>query len=151
MKPGVESELERLVKQEVYQAVTSSDWTAPIVPVKKEDGHIRVCGDYSVTTNTVTQYYPVQKTEDLLATLNKGQKFSKIDLSLAFQQLELGEDSQELLTINTHKWLFRPSRLQFGVHSAAGIFQRELEKRLAGIPRTVLMTSWKTVKMIQST
>ena len=42
--------------------------------------------------------------------------------------------SRELLTVNTHKGLFQPTRLQFGVHSASGIFQRELENRLATIP-----------------
>ena len=35
---------------------------------------------------------------------------------------------------NTHKGLLQPTRLQFGVHSASGIFQRELENRLAAIP-----------------
>ena len=85
MKPGVESELERLVEQRVYQAVTS-DWAAPIVPVKKENDLIRACGDYNVITNIVMQYkdYPVPKTENILATLNGGQKFSKIDLNQAY-------------------------------------------------------------------
>ena len=41
---------------------------------------------------------------------------------------------RELPTINTHKGLFQPTKLQFGVHSASGIFQRELENRLASIP-----------------
>ena len=85
-----------------------------------------MCGDYSVNTNTVTQYedYLVLKTEDIMATLNGGQKFSKIDLSQAYQQLELDEESKEFLTINTYKGFIRPTSLQFGVHSAAGIFQR---------------------------
>ena len=74
------------------------------------------------------------KTEDLLATLNGGKRFSKLDLSHAYQQLLLSEDSKELLTVNTHKGLFQLNRLQYGVHSAAGIFQREMEKRLIGIP-----------------
>ena len=38
--------------------------------------------------------------------------------------------SHPLLTVNTHKGLFQPKRLQFGIHSASGIFQREMEKRL---------------------
>ena len=67
--------------------------------------------------------YPVPKTEDLLATLNEGQKCFKLDLSQAYQQLTLDSKSREILTINTHKDLFQPKRLQFGVHSAAGIFQ----------------------------
>ena len=36
--------------------------------------------------------------------------------------------------MNTHKEPFRPTRLQFGVHSASGIFQRDLENRVAHIP-----------------
>ena len=64
----------------------------------------------------------------------KGGKFSKLDLSHAYQQLQLDEDSQELLTINTHRWLYQPTQLQFGIHSATGIFQREIEKRVKGIP-----------------
>ena len=55
-------------------------------------------------------------------------------MSQAYQQLLLSPRSRELLTINTHKGLFQPTRLQFGVHSASGIFQRELENRLASIP-----------------
>ena len=57
-----------------------------------------------------------------------------MDLSQAYQQLELDEASRELLTINTQKGLYRPARLQFGVHSATGIFQREMDSRLSKIP-----------------
>ena len=52
--------------------------------------------------------------------------FTKLDLSQAYQQL-LSPKSRELLTISTHKGLFQPTRLQIG------IFQRELEYRLAFI------------------
>ena len=70
--------------------------------------------------------YPAPKTEDIFATVYGGEKFTKLDLSQAYQQLL----SRELLTVNTHKGLFQPTRLQFRVHSASGIFQRELENRL---------------------
>ena len=39
-----------------------------------------------------------------------------------------------MLTVNTHRGLFEHTRLQFGVNSATGIFQRELDKRLSHIP-----------------
>ena len=82
--------------------------------------------------------YPVPKTEDLLATLNGGQKFTKLDLSQAYQQLLLDEQSSDYLTINTHKGLFQPTSLQIGVHSTAGIFQREMESRLSHISFTIV-------------
>ena len=78
--------------------------------------------------------YPIPKTEDLFATLEGGEKFSKLDLSHAYQQLKLDKPTQELLTVNTHRGLYQPTRLQFGIHSATGIFQREIEKRVRGIP-----------------
>ena len=81
--------------------------------------------------------YPVPKTEALLTTLNGGQKFIKLDLSQAYQQLLLDVKSFDYLTINMHKGIFRPTRLQFGVHSAAGIFQREMVSRLSHTPLTI--------------
>ena len=69
-----------------------------------------------------------------LASSKWAVKFTKLDLSQAYQQLLLSPRSRELLTINTHKGLFQPTRLQFGVNSASEIFQRELENRLAFIP-----------------
>ena len=97
---------------------------------------MRICGDYKQTINqaSLCDKYPIPKTEDLFATLNGGEKFSKLDLSHAYQQLLLSPESHPLLTVNTHKGLFQPKRLQFGIHSASGIFQREMEKRLDKIP-----------------
>ena len=97
---------------------------------------IRICGDYTQTVNKAADcdIYPIPKTEDIFATLHGGEKFSKLDLSQAYQQLILPQNLRELLTINTHKGFFQPTRLQFRVHSASGIFQRELESRLASIP-----------------
>ena len=93
-----------------------------------------------MTVNMVatSDKYPVPKTEALLATLNGGQKFTKLDLSQAYQQLLLDVKTFVYITINMHKGIFRPTRLQFGVHSAAGIFQREMESRLIHTPLTIV-------------
>ena len=137
IKAGVEKELDHLENQGTFKRVEYSQWAAPIVPVVKNDnGDIRICGDYKQTINAVApcDSYPIPRTEDILAMLRDGQKFSKLDLSHAYQQLELDEETQELLTVNTHCRLYRTTRLQFGVHSATGIFQREMDKRLKDIP-----------------
>ena len=88
--------------------------------------------------STKLDNYPVPKTEDLLASLNGGKLFCKLDLSHAYQQLKLDNESREYLTINMHKGLYQPTRLQYGVHSASGMFQREMEKRLGHIPRLIV-------------
>ena len=140
MRARVEEELDRLEKQGVWNKVAYSRWAAPIVPVLKDskdpDGPVRICGDYKLTVNQCAPLdnYPIPNVRDQLAMLSGGQKFSKLDLSQAYQQLELDESTRELLTISTHKGLYQPSRLQFGVHSATGIFQRVMDQKLAGIP-----------------
>ncbi|VDI73603.1 Hypothetical predicted protein [Mytilus galloprovincialis] len=80
LKDKVEMELERLEKEGQIQQVEFSDWAAPIVPVVKENGSIRICGDYKVTVNAVSKLdnYPIPKTEDLYATLGGGQRIYKI-------------------------------------------------------------------------
>ena len=93
---------------------------------------MRIFGDYKQTINqaSLCDKYPVPKTEDLFATLHGEEKFFKLDLSCAYQQLLLSPESCPSLTINTDKGLFQPKRLQFGIHSASAIFQREIEKCL---------------------
>ena len=124
------------MKLGIYEPVYSSKWAPLIVPVFKPDGFIRICRDYKQTVNTEadSDKYPVPKTEDSFTTLHGGEKFTKLGLSQAYQKLLLPPKSRELLTVNTHKGLFQPKHLQFGVHSASGIFQRELENSLVSIP-----------------
>lgn len=139
LRARVDKELDKLEEQGIWKKVEYSRWAAPIVPVLKDsknvDGPVRICGDYKVTVNKVAPLdnYPIPNTSEQLATLAGGQRFTKIDLSQAYQQLELDDFTKELLTINTHRGLYQPDRLQYGVHSATGIFQREMDKRLSGI------------------
>ena len=142
MRARVEAELDKLEKQGVWKRVQYSNWAAPIVPALKDprdpSGPIRICGDFKMTVNKCAPLdpYPIPNTVDQLAMLAGGEKFTKLDLSQAYQQLELEESSRELLTINTHQGLYQPARLQFGIHSATGIFQREMDRRLCKIPFT---------------
>jgi len=47
----VSEELDRLVKEDIWVTVETSEWGTPVVPVIKSDGSIRLCGDYKVTLN----------------------------------------------------------------------------------------------------
>ena len=138
LKPKVEDELDRLQSNGVISPVTFSKWAAPIVPVVKSDGKIRICGDYKLTVNQSARVdkYPLPKADDLFVSLSGGTKFSKLDLAHAYLQLCLDDKSKTLVTINTHRGLFQYNRLPFGVSAAPAIFQRTIDSLLQGIPNT---------------
>ena len=81
--------------------------------------------------------YPLPKPEDLFATLAGGKKFTKLDLSQAYQQLALDDDSRKLVTVNTHQGLYRYTRLPFGIASAPAIFQKLMDTVLRDIPNVI--------------
>ena len=72
-----------------------------------------------------------------MARLAGGQKFTKLDLSHAYQQILLDDDSWKFVTINTHLGLFQYTRVPFGIASAPALFQKTMDTLLQGIPNTL--------------
>ncbi|XP_062715667.1 uncharacterized protein K02A2.6-like [Aedes albopictus] len=135
MVKTVEDELEKLVAEGVLTKVNSSNWATPIVPVKKSQNRVRIYRDYkqTVNPNLVVDKHPLPTVDELFASLAGGKKFSKIDLVQAYLQLEVAPEDRELLTLSTHRGLYRPNRLMYGVASAPAIWQRQMEVILQGI------------------
>ena len=139
LKPKVESELRRLESEGIITKVERSDWATPIVIVPKANDSIRLCGDYKVTVNRDIDNAncTLPTADDLFASLVGGKVFTKLDLTQAYQQLELEDMSKKLLTINSHLGLFQFNRLPFGVSTAPGIFQGIMDQVLQGIEGVV--------------
>ena len=69
LRGRVEEELNKLMACRVLEPVPFSDWAAPVVPIMKQDGRIRICGDFKLTINQVAhvETYPLPHIENLLA------------------------------------------------------------------------------------
>ena len=134
LKAKVEKELHQLQEAGLIRPIQFSDWAAPIVPIVKVDGSIRICGDYKVTVNTVSKLdnYPLPRVDDLFTAISGGKVFSKLIPVL------LSESSKKYTTINTTKGLFEYQRLPFGISSAPAIFQRPMESLLQDLPGVVV-------------
>ena len=79
--------------------------------------------------------HPLPRSDELFATLDGGQHFTKLDLSEAYLQIELDDKSKQFLVINTHKGLYCFNRLPYGVASAPAIFHKVMDQVLQGLPK----------------
>lgn len=140
LRERVERELDRLQSEGVIYKVDRSDYGTPIVPVVKANGDIRICGDYKITINPRLKdyHYPLPHIKDLFATLGGGEYYTKLDLSNAFQQCLLDEESQPMTAITTHVGTFVYKRVPFGIKCIPENFQKIMEEILSGLPSTVI-------------
>lgn len=137
MKDRVEIELDKLEANGVIVKTTQTDWSSPVVVIPKADKTVRICGDYKVSLNQAVEdeQYQLPTTQDLYATLAGSTVFTKLDLAHAYAQVNVDEESQKFLTINTHKGLYSYTKLPYGVKSSPKIFQSIMDKILLGIPK----------------
>ncbi|CAK1595284.1 unnamed protein product [Parnassius mnemosyne] len=82
-----------MLRDGIIESVDCSDWASPIVPVNKADGSLRICADYKATLNPVLQIdrYLLPRIDDLMVKLSAACYHSKIDLSQAYNQIELDD------------------------------------------------------------
>ena len=128
--------IDQLESEGILVKVDYSDYASPVLPVIKPDGDVRLCGDYKRTLNPNidTAVYPLPVIEDCLWNVRGGELFTKLDIKAAYNHVPVREEDQILLTVNTHKGLYKFTRLPYGVCSASAIFQSIMDSVLRDIP-----------------
>ena len=138
----VRKQLEEQLKQDEELGVIEgpTPWVSPVVvaPKPKSPGKVRVCVDMR-RANTAVQREPhiTPTVTEIIGDLNGATVFSKLDLNQGYNQLELAPESRYITTFSTHLGLMRYKRLNFGISSAAEIFQNAIRTSLEGIPGAI--------------
>ena len=141
LRPAVEKELKKMEDEGIIEPVEVSNWATPIVCVPKTDGSVHVCDDYKGTVNPAiqTEQFPIPTLQEIGSKVATWKKFTKNDLRSAYQQMVLDKASQQLCTINTHRDLFRYTRLPFRISLSPAIWQPFIEQVLAGLNGTCVL------------
>ncbi|UYV77237.1 K02A2.6-like [Cordylochernes scorpioides] len=129
----VENEIDGMVNEGILQPIEYANWAAPIVPVLKKDGSLRICGDFRCTANKAIELdkYPLPSIDEIFSNLSGNTVFSSLDLSRAYLQVRLSEEAKRVVNINTTKGLFAFKRLPYGVAVAPNKFQRGMDNLFA--------------------
>ena len=104
---------------------SSSPWASPVVLVKKKNGEVRFCIDYrQLNQKSCHDAYPVPRVDDALRCLRGARWFSTLDLASAYWQILMDSESSRKAAFTTHRGLFEPKRMPFGLRSAPATMQR---------------------------
>jgi hypothetical protein len=73
--------------------VSSSEYAAPIVMVRKSDGSIRLCIDYrAINERTVKDSFPLPRIDDLIDKLREAYCITHLDLRSAYNQVRMSNN-----------------------------------------------------------
>ena len=130
--PKVKAELNRMVQCGVIEEITEpTEWCAPMVPVPRKEGRVRICVDLTRLNKAVQrEKYTLPTLDDILPKLAGSCVFSVLDAASGFWQIPLHKDTARLTTFLTPFGRYFFHRLPFGITSAPEIFQREMNNIL---------------------
>jgi transposase InsO family protein len=125
--------LDLLLQQDVIEPVDASPWLSPIHIVQKGE-KLRLTLDLRyVNSQIVVEYHPMPLLLELVSACAGAKYYSAIDLSQAYHQVVLEEDSRDITGFVTCFGTFRYRRLCFGLASAPAFFQRLMDQLLRGL------------------
>ena len=137
VRKQLEEQLQQDEKLGVIERIEGpTPWVSPIVvaPKPKSPGKVRVCVDMRQANRAIRRERHITPTiKEMIGDLNGAKIFSKLDLNQGYNQLELAPESRYITTFSTHLGLMRYKRLNFGISSAAEIFQNVIHETLDGI------------------
>jgi hypothetical protein len=102
--PRVKQELDSLEDQGIISKVPEPTlWVHPIVIVPKDDGGIRICGDFTSLNHCIIRpTFDSPTPFQAVRTIPTGMKFfTVIDALKGYHQVELDEESSAMTTFST--------------------------------------------------
>ncbi|CAC5376632.1 Transposon Ty3-I Gag-Pol polyprotein,Transposon Ty3-G Gag-Pol polyprotein,Retrovirus-related Pol polyprotein from transposon 17.6 [Mytilus coruscus] len=117
-----------------------SEWSAPVVLVRKKDGGIRWCIDYrKIIAVTSKDLFPLPNIEECMDTLAGASVFFTLDLQSGYHQIDAAPEDRVKTAFTTRYGLFEYTRMPFGLCGAPGTFQRVMELVLRGLQWEIVL------------
>lgn len=112
---------------------SESEYSSPIILVKKKDGSDRMCVDYRALNRiTVKDRYPLPLIDDHIDRLGgrKITRFSSLDMATGFLQIKLGQSSIHKTAFVTPEGHYEYLKMPYGLTNSPIVYQRIINKTL---------------------
>ena len=94
VQPALSEEIQRLQNGGIVEPIEVSKWDSPIVVARKPNGKIRMCVDLrDVNSKIVVETHPLPNINEMLMTLDESDIYTTLDLSSAYHQIKLTDES----------------------------------------------------------
>ena len=131
----IQKQIDEMLKNDIIEHSTS-EYSFPIVLVKKKNGEFRFAIDYR-KLNAVTQpiTYPLPRLDDVFDANGQANAtiYTKLDLTSAYFQLGLDDKSKHKTAFITHDNLYQFKRMPYGLDNACQSFQALMNQVLRGL------------------
>jgi transposase InsO family protein len=123
-----EQEIQTMLKAGIIEP-SNSPWCAPVLPIRKKDGTLRICVDYrKLNQVTVKDTYPLPRIDDILDAVYGSVVYTTLDALSGYWQIPVEErDQPKTAFAMLGKGLYQFKVMPFGLCNAPGTFQRCME------------------------
>ena len=123
---------------------SNSPQALPFFFVKKKDGGLRPCQDYCyVNEHTIHDAYPLPLISDLVDKLRDAKVFTKFDVRWGYNNVRIKDGHQWKVAFITHKGLFEPTVMFFGLTNSPATFQHFMNDSF----RDMIAEGWLIIYM----
>ena len=135
LRPKLKAELQRMLEMGVISKVeTPTSWVNSMVCVEKGNGDIRVCIDpHDLNRAIVRDHVQLPTAEEIMSEMTGAKIFSTLDASAGYWQIQVDDESSELLVFNTPFGRFKFDRLPFGISCASEAFSQRVSQIIEGL------------------
>ena len=126
---AITEKVRKLQDAEFIKEVYYSYWLANIVMVKKANGKLRICVDFTDLNKACPKdSYPLPQIDILVDLTERHQLLSFMDAFSDYNQIKLDEADQERTSFVTSQGLFYYKVMSFGLKNAGATYQRLMNK-----------------------
>ena len=126
----VDKELDQLIENKIINK-SMSQYSSPMVIVRKKNGSIRLCCDYrKLNKITKIDQEGLPNIDNIINTMATGKIFSTIDLTRGFWQVPLDKNSKDYAAFITHRGVFNWNVMPFGLINSTATFTKLMRKIL---------------------
>ncbi|WJZ92797.1 hypothetical protein VitviT2T_011774 [Vitis vinifera] len=121
--------IDKLIETSFVREVKYPTWIANIVPVKKKNGHIRVCVDFrDLNSACPKDDFPLPIIELMVDVTTSHEALSFMDGSSGYNQIRMAPRDEELIAFHTSKGIYCYKVMHFGLKNVGATYQRAMQK-----------------------